>query len=229
MIWERATGRPLGPAVSWQCQRGAPFCEALRARPGLGETVHCKTGLTLDAMFSGSKLRWLLDQIPDGALRAARGELCLGTMDAWALWNLTGGRVHACDMTNASRTLLFNLRTHDWTTSCSTLSARARAARSEASSALYGATRRWARSTARPIACLFGVSTARCSATPASSRAPSRHLRQGCVADERYARYRPLREGYLDTIAWVSRPRRAARDFWLEGNIYVTGAACKAG
>ena len=113
LVWERKTGQPLGPCVSWQCRRSAPFIASLRGQ-GLEELVWGKTGLTLDPMFSAGKARWLLDQIPDGHSRASAGELCLGTVDAWILWNLTGGTVHACDVTNASRTALFNLHTLNW-------------------------------------------------------------------------------------------------------------------
>jgi len=118
LVWERASGKPAGPCVTWQCRRSTPFVAELRGA-GLEERVHQKTGLTLDPMFSAGKARWLLDQIPHGKARAQAGELCFGTVDAWILWNLTGGAgsasaVHACDVTNASRTQLFNLHTLDW-------------------------------------------------------------------------------------------------------------------
>jgi glycerol kinase len=113
MLWDRRTGQPIGPVVIWQCRRTAPFCEALRAR-GLERTLRGRTGLTIDPLFSASKVRWLLDNIPDARARAERGALCAGTMDSWVLWNLTGGAVHACDVTNASRTQLFDLRRLKW-------------------------------------------------------------------------------------------------------------------
>jgi len=113
VLWERATGAPLAPCVVWQCQRGNTLVEALR-QPSVAEDVHRRTGLTLDPMFSASKMRWLLDNTPSARTRAEQGEVCLGTVDSWLLFKLTGGRVHACDMTNASRTLLFNLHTLDW-------------------------------------------------------------------------------------------------------------------
>ncbi len=113
LVWDRATGRPLGPAIVWQCRRTAPFCQALRDR-GLGAFLEERTGLTIDPLFSASKIRWLLDAIPDGDRRAAEGELCAGTIDSWLLWNFTGGAIHACDATNASRTQLFNLRAAAW-------------------------------------------------------------------------------------------------------------------
>ena len=113
LAWERRTGQPLGPAIGWQCQRTAAFCEQLRAQ-GLEPLVRERTGLTMGPMFSGSKMRWLLDHIPEGRQRAAGGDICLGTMDSWVLWNLTAGAVHACDLTNASRTQLLNLRSLAW-------------------------------------------------------------------------------------------------------------------
>lgn len=113
LIWEKATGKALGPCITWQCRRTAPFCQELAAQ-GLEPLLRQRTGLTIDPLFSASKFRWLLREIPQGKARAANGELCLGTVDSWLLWNLTGGQLHACDMTNASRTQLFNLHTRQW-------------------------------------------------------------------------------------------------------------------
>jgi ribulose kinase len=96
MLWDRRTGRPIGPVVIWQCRRTAPFCDELRTR-GLEKTLRERTGLTIDPLFSASKAHWLLDNVEGARVKAERGELCLGTMDSWALWNLTGGAVHACD------------------------------------------------------------------------------------------------------------------------------------
>lgn len=112
VAWERATGEPLGPLVSWQCTRGVDLCAQL-ATPEAIELVRARTGLTLDPMFSASKMRWLLGHIDNGLCRAANGEICLGTVDSWLLWNLTGD-TFTTDMTNASRTLLFDLATGDW-------------------------------------------------------------------------------------------------------------------
>jgi glycerol kinase len=113
LAWNRATGLPAGPCIVWQCRRTAPFCASLRERQ-LDATIRRKTGLPIDPLFSASKMRWLLEWIPDGARRAAAGELCLGTIDSWLLWNFTNGAVHACDRSNASRTQLLNLHTADW-------------------------------------------------------------------------------------------------------------------
>ena len=113
VVWERASGRPVGPVIVWQCRRTADFCAAVRER-GLAQDIQACTGLELDPMFSASKIRWLLDHAERGQERAQRGELLCGTIDSWVLWNLTGGSVHACDMTNASRTQLLDLKTRAW-------------------------------------------------------------------------------------------------------------------
>lgn len=113
MLWDRQTGQPVGPCIVWQCRRTAPFCEELRAR-GLEPVLREHTGLTIDPLFSASKARWLLENTPQSVERARRGGLCLGTMDSWVLWNLTGGAVHACDASNASRTQLLNIRQVQW-------------------------------------------------------------------------------------------------------------------
>lgn len=113
LVWERASGTPLGPVIVWQCRRTAAFCDTLR-REGRAALLESRTGLTIDPLFSGSKVRWLLDQIPNGRARAEAGELCAGNIDSWVLWNLTGGAVHATDVTNASRTQLLNLSARAW-------------------------------------------------------------------------------------------------------------------
>jgi glycerol kinase len=113
IVWDRATGVPVHRAIVWQCRRTAPLCDRLRA-DGVEGLVREKTGLVLDAYFSGTKIRWLLDEVPGARGRAERGELAFGTVDAWLIWKLTGGRVHATDATNASRTLCLDLKTGDW-------------------------------------------------------------------------------------------------------------------
>ena len=113
MLWERASGRPVHRAIVWQCRRTAPFCERLKS-DGHEAEFRRKTGLMLDPYFSGTKIRWLLDEVPEARQRAERGELAFGTVDSWLLWRLTGGAVHATDPTNASRTLCFDIRTLRW-------------------------------------------------------------------------------------------------------------------
>lgn len=113
VLWEAATGRPIAPAVIWQCARSAERCAALRAA-GLEDAIVARSGLGIDPLFPAAKIAWLLDSIPGARDRAAAGEIKAGTIDSWLLWNLTGGQVHATDHSNASRTQLFNLDTLDW-------------------------------------------------------------------------------------------------------------------
>lgn len=113
VVWDRSTGHPIARAIVWQCRRTAEYCDALKAK-GLTEQFRQKTGLVIDAYFSGTKLRWLLEHIPGARQRAQRGELCFGTIETWLIWKLTGGKVHVTDYSNASRTMLFNIRELCW-------------------------------------------------------------------------------------------------------------------
>ena len=113
VLWERATGKPLAPAIVWQDRRTANACEALRQR-GVEGTVSAKTGLLLDPYFSATKLAWLLDSIPGARQRAERGELAFGTIDSWLIWQLSDGACHVTDPSNAARTLLFDIHKADW-------------------------------------------------------------------------------------------------------------------
>lgn len=113
VLWDRATGDPLAPAIVWQDRRTTDTCARLQAQ-GAARSIQRKTGLVLDAYFSGTKLQWLLDHVPGARARAQHGELAFGTIDSWLIWNLTGGRHHVTDASNASRTLLFNLHTLQW-------------------------------------------------------------------------------------------------------------------
>jgi glycerol kinase len=113
VLWNRRTGVPLHRAIVWQDRRGEPLCAQLRAQ-GHAEDIRQRTGLVVDSYFSATKLRWLLDEVPGARAAAARGELAFGTVDSWLLWQLTGGRVHATDVSNAARTMLFDIRTNRW-------------------------------------------------------------------------------------------------------------------
>ena len=113
IIWDRSTGLPIHPAIVWQDRRTAMYCDELKEK-GHGERVREKTGLLIDAYFSASKINWLLDHVPGAREKAERGELAFGTVDSWLVWNLTGGEQHVTDVTNASRTMLFNINTLDW-------------------------------------------------------------------------------------------------------------------
>ena len=113
VVWDRKTGRPVYHAIVWQCRRTAAFCDELKAR-GLTEKFREKTGLVIDAYFSASKIRWILDNVEGARERAEAGDLLFGTIDTWLIWRLTGGRVHVTDVSNASRTMLFNIRELRW-------------------------------------------------------------------------------------------------------------------
>jgi len=113
VVWERATGRPVAPAIVWQCRRTAPYCAEL-AQSSAAADITRRTGLVIDAYFSGSKIRWILDNVPGAREKARHGELLFGNVDTWLIWKLTNGAAHVTDATNASRTMLMNLETGDW-------------------------------------------------------------------------------------------------------------------
>lgn len=113
IVWDKATGEPVYNAIVWQCRRTSAYCDSLKAK-GLTEKFREKTGLVIDAYFSGTKLRWILENVPGVRERAERGELLFGTVDCWLIWKLTGGKVHATDYSNAARTMLFNINTLEW-------------------------------------------------------------------------------------------------------------------
>ena len=113
VVWDKKTGKPVYNAIVWQCRRTADICYQLR-KQGLEELFHKKTGLPLDAYFAGTKIRWILDNVEDAREKAEAGDLLFGTIDTWLIWQLTAGKVHVTDMTNACRTLLFNIHTLQW-------------------------------------------------------------------------------------------------------------------
>jgi glycerol kinase len=225
-IWDRASGRPLGPVVVWQCRRTAGFCAELRER-GLTLFLAQRTGLAVDPLFSASKMRWLLDSLPDGQRRAERGELCLGTIDSWVLWNLTGGALHACDLTNASRTQLLDIHTLRWGDELLDLFGVPQAALPELrpSSADFGVTTAMGRLPAGiPIASLIGDSHAalfgQAGFVPGTVKAT-----YGTGSSLMTPTPAPAlsQHGLSTTIAWALDRERAT--YALEGNIPVTGAA----
>ncbi len=113
VVWDRHTGKPIYNAIVWQCRRTAPLCDELKQN-GMEEIIHKKTGLLIDAYFSATKLCWILNQVPGARALAESGDIIAGTIDTWLIWNLTGGKVHATDYTNASRTMLFNINELCW-------------------------------------------------------------------------------------------------------------------
>ena len=113
IVWDKETGRPIYNAIVWQCRRTAPLCEELK-RQGLEDYIREHTGLLIDAYFSGTKIKWILDNVPDARQMAKEGRLLFGTVDTWLIWKLTGGRAHVTDYTNASRTMLYDIRHMCW-------------------------------------------------------------------------------------------------------------------
>lgn len=113
VVWNKETGEPVCNALVWQCRRTASYCDTLKEQ-GLTEMIREKTGLLLDAYFSATKLKWILDEVEDAREMAEQGQLLFGTIDSWLIWNLTGGKVHATDYSNAARTMMFNIHTKEW-------------------------------------------------------------------------------------------------------------------
>jgi glycerol kinase len=225
VLWERESGQAVGPCVVWQCQRGAEFCRQLTSA-GLETTVRARTGLTIDPMFSGSKMRWLLENSTDGYRRAAAGELCLGTVDSWLLFNLTGGKVHACDVTNASRTLLFDLHKLRWDPECLDLFGIPAAVLPQvhASGNIFGETVALGNLPAGvPIASLIGDSHAalfgHAGFKPGAIKA-TYGTGSSLMTPTRF----PVvsQKGLSTTLAWGEAEQTT---YALEGNIYATGAA----
>ena len=113
VVWDKNTGEPVFHAIVWQCRRTSEYCDELKAK-GLTDSFRSKTGLVIDAYFSGTKVRWILENVPGARARAEKGDLLFGTVDSWLMWKLSGGKVHVTDYSNASRTLLFNINTLEW-------------------------------------------------------------------------------------------------------------------
>jgi glycerol kinase len=224
VVWDRATGKPVGPCVVWQCRRTAPFCAELRSR-GADSLIRERTGLAVDPLFSAGKARWLLEQTPDGFRRAAAGELAIGTVDSWLLWNLTAGRAHACDATNASRTQLMNLDRVVWDPDLCSVFGIPPASLPEIrpSSCFFGETAVHGLPAGIPIGALIGDSHAAlfghaifCPGAVKATYGTGSSLMtvtDGVVAS---------RAGLSSTVAWSAS---GITRYALEGNISVTGGA----
>ena len=226
VLWERQTGQAVSPVIVWQCRRTADFCSQLRAR-GLEQFLKERTGLGIDPLFSASKMNWLLDHIAEGHKRAEQGELCLGTIDSWLLWNLTGGKVHACDFTNASRTQVFNIHKLDWDDDLLNLFSISRAALPEArpSQASFGNSIASGLLPAGvPVVALIGDSHA-----ALFGQAGFLHGSVKATYGTGSSLMAPIpaavlsKHGLSTTIAWALDRERVT--YALEGNISVTGAA----
>lgn len=225
ILWDRRNGQPVAPAIVWQCRRSVPICEELK-RNGHEPLIRAKTGLVVDAYFSGTKIRWLLDHHPDLARRAVQGDLAFGTVDSWLVYQLTGGRVHVTDPSNASRTLLYNLETGDWDSSLldildvppSLLPAV------KPSSGILGETEPEILGAAIPIAGIAGDQQASLLGHGCieSGAAKNTYGTGGFVLCNTGTTRIITDAGLLTTVAWQLDGRTV---FALEGSIFVCGAA----
>ncbi len=226
MVWDRATGAPVHNAVVWQCRRSASLCDALKAG-GWGRAVRERTGLVIDAYFSGTKIQWLLEHVPGLRARAERGEVCFGTVDSWLTWKLSGGRAWVTDYSNASRTMLFNIHQLGWDANlCGVLGVPVRMLPEvRPSSWRYGYTIPDLLGTEIPIAGIAGDQQAalfgQACFVPGMAKNTYGtgcfllvHTGERAVASE---------AGLLTTIAASSAEGRA--EYALEGSIFVAGAA----
>ncbi len=225
ILWDRQTGQPIHNAIVWQCRRTAGLCDELRAR-GLAEAIQHKTGLIVDAYFSGTKIAWLLDHVPGARARAERGELAFGTVDTFLIWRLTGGRVHATDYSNASRTMIFNIHTGDWDDDLLRELRIPRAVLPEvrASSGSFGESDAVILGAPVPIAGVAGDQQAAAFGQACFAPGMAKNTYgTGCFmllnTGEQAA---PSSSGLLTTIAWQIGGRIT---YALEGSIFIAGAA----
>ena len=224
VVWDRKTGEPVHNAIVWQDRRTSGFCDELK-RAGHANLIRGKTGLVIDAYFSGSKLRWLLDEVPGARDRANRGELAFGTIDTWLLWNLTGGGLHVTDPSNASRTMLFNIATGAWDADLLRILNIPREVLPEvrSSSEIYGETAKGIFDAPVPIAGIAGDQQAALFGQNCFSRGLAKNTYgTGCfmlmnIGDKPT----PSRHQLLTTVAWRAEGRT---EYALEGSVFIGGA-----
>ncbi|MBN1965384.1 MAG: glycerol kinase GlpK [Anaerolineae bacterium] len=227
VMWDRATGEPVYHAIVWQCRRTAAFCDQLKAE-GFDQTIRAHTGLVTDAYFSGTKVAWLLDHVPGARARAEAGELAFGTIDSWLLWKLSGGKLHVTDVTNASRTLLYNIHTGDWDNDILARFAIPRSLLPEVrpSSQVYGETVPYLFGEAIPIAGIAGDQQAatigQACFTPGQSK---NTYGTGCFLLMNTGPEAVTSEhGLLTTILWQIGADSPVI-YALEGSVFIAGAA----
>lgn len=229
VLWDRATGQPVHNAIVWQSRLTEPLCAELRAR-GLADTVRAKTGLVIDAYFSGTKIAWLLENVPGLRARAEAGEIAFGTIDSFLLWRLSGGRVHATDYSNASRTLIYNIHTLDWDDDLlrELRIPRAILPRVLPSSYLYGMSDPALFGTAIPLAGAAGDQQAATFGQACFAPGMVKNTYGTGIFLMLNTGGTPIasQRGLLTTIAWGVGPVTAPRiTYALEGSIFVGGAA----
>ena len=225
LIWDRASGEPIYPAIVWQSRQTAAICDALKQR-GLEEEVRARTGLVIDAYFSATKARFILDAVEGAQARAERGELAFGTVDTWLLWRLTHGEVHATDVTNASRTMLWNIHERAWDETLLTALDLPRSLLPEvrASSGSFGEIAADLLGAAVPLAGVAGDQQAALFGQSCVEAGQAKNTYgTGCfLLEHTGTEPRPSNNGLLTTVAAssVEDPRYA-----LEGSVFVAGAA----
>jgi len=222
IVWDRETGEPVHHAIVWQDRRTAAACDRLKAR-GLAPLIKRKTGLVVDAYFSGTKLEWILRNVPGTRAKAKAGKLAFGTVDSWLVWNLTGGRVHVTDPSNASRTMLFNLRTGDWDDALLKLFSVPRSVLPEvrSSSEVYGQTTLFGG--AIPIAGIAGDQQAALFGQACTQPGMVKNTYgTGCFMLMNTGT-KPIasKNNLLTTVAWRIGKRT---EYALEGSIFIAGA-----
>ncbi len=224
VVWDRKTGKPLCNAIVWQDRRTAGFCDQLKA-DRYEEMIRQKTGLVIDAYFSASKWNWMLEHVPGAKEKASAGELALGTIDSWLIWNLTGGSVHVTDVTNASRTMLFNINTLDWDQELLTLFGIPESMLPEvkSSSEIYGHTAAGILSDSIPIAGIAGDQQAATFGQMCLSPGSVKNTYgTGCFILCNTGEQPVLSKNNLvTTIAWQLNGKTT---YALEGSIFIGGA-----
>ncbi|GAB2699553.1 glycerol kinase GlpK [Paenibacillus thermoaerophilus] len=225
VVWDRATGKPVHNAIVWQSRQTADICNELKAA-GHERTFREKTGLLLDAYFSGTKVKWILDRVPGAREKAERGELLFGTIDTWLLWKLTDGRVHATDYSNASRTLMFNIHTLEWDTELLRLLTVPPSMLPDVrpSSEVYGYTAKTLFDVPIPIAGMAGDQQAALFGQACFREGMAKNTYgTGCfMLMNTGTQAVASRNGLLTTIAWGIDGRV---EYALEGSIFIAGAA----
>lgn len=227
VVWDKNSGRPIYNAIVWQCRRTAGICDAIKANPAMEQYIRENTGLVVDAYFSATKIKWILDNVEGARAKAENGDLLFGTIDTWLIWNLTQGQVHVTDYSNASRTMLFNIRTLQWDEKILSLLdiPRGMLPQVRPSSEIYGYTAPDSFGGANiPIAGAAGDQQAALFGQTCFQPGMAKNTYgTGCfMLMNTGGKITPSEHGLLTTIAWGAEGRV---EYALEGSIFVAGAA----
>ena len=224
VVWERATGKPVHHAIVWQDRRTAAFCDELKSR-GLAKTIQEKTGLIIDAYFSATKLKWILENVPGAKAKATKGELAFGTVDSWLIWKLTNGNLHITDITNASRTMLLNIHTGEWDDELLKIFdiPKSILPTVKASSEIYGTSQSIAPSTEIPIAGIAGDQQAALFGQLCTQPGMVKNTYgTGCfMLMNTGTKAVTSKNNLLTTVAWKINNKI---EYALEGSIFIAGA-----